>query len=143
MEQRGSSKSWHLLHPWKDHLSRTYLKSLKGKPHVKPLRNRNPPDTFLGRPVVVRVVGRLNLPSVFVNVSPTRSFSKKTREPALERERKVVPGQVLPRKLATYHHEVAPLANIFISIQSQLFLQKGITSFVCNSEFFSYRKIIM
>lgn len=60
-------------------ISSTYLKSLEGEPHVKSLRNRNPPNTFLGRSVVIRVVWRLNLTGIFVNVSPTGSFRKRAR----------------------------------------------------------------
>lgn len=59
--------------------SSTHLKSLEGKPHVIPLRNGNPPNTFLGRSVIIRVVRRLNLTGIFVNVSPTGSFRKRAR----------------------------------------------------------------
>lgn len=47
---------------------------------MEPLRNRNPPDTFLGRSVVIRIVGRLNLTGIFVNVSPAGSFRKRQQE---------------------------------------------------------------
>ena len=66
---------------------------MEGKPHVIPLRNGNPPNTFLGRSVIIRIVRRLNLTGVFVNVSPTGSFRKRAR-------RKGVPRQSLLRKYA-------------------------------------------
>lgn len=47
---------------------------------MEPLGNRDPPHTFLGRPVVVWVVGRLNLAGIFVNVPSTGSFRKSAGE---------------------------------------------------------------
>lgn len=66
--------------------SSTHLKSLEGKPHVIPLRNGNPPNTFLGRSVIIWVVRRLNLTGIFVNVSPTGSFRKRARRKGVPRQ---------------------------------------------------------
>lgn len=53
-----------------------HLEGLEGEPHVEALGDRDPPHTFLGRPVVIGVVGRLDLASIFVDVSATGSFTK-------------------------------------------------------------------
>lgn len=58
----------------------SHLKGLECDTYVKALRNCDLPDTLFGRSVVIWVVGRLDLASIFVNFSTTNSFIKNKQQ---------------------------------------------------------------
>lgn len=62
---------------------------------MEPVGHCDPPHTFLGRSVVVRVVGRLNLACIFGYVSPTHGFRENTRQERVFQTQ--VNGYLLPQ----------------------------------------------
>lgn len=54
--------------------SLTYLKGLEGEAHVEALRHLDPPDADFARPVIVWVIGRLDVAIVLFHISPTDGF---------------------------------------------------------------------
>lgn len=81
---------------------------------MKPVCYCDSPHTFLGRPVVVRVVGRLNLARIFSYVSPTHGFRENTREKrALEHIlRTQVNGYLSPQDGSKSQHFPLGLAKL-------------------------------
>lgn len=52
----------------------TYLEGLEGEAHVEALGHLDPPDADFAGPVVIWVIGRLDVPVIFFDVSPTDGF---------------------------------------------------------------------
>lgn len=54
--------------------SLTYLKGLEGEAHMEALGHLNPPDADFAGPVIVRVIGRLDVAVVLFHISPADGF---------------------------------------------------------------------